>query len=321
MSKSFLCYGIGEAQHRYNFFLLNPNKTKDEVIPAESVTDPCLAEGLTRQVSLKQLRAPCALTDNSEPLLSLTSTINQSKLKRIFKNYRKQNEKEGALNEKSSKRDEKVEGSESERYVTVRGSSNAAKCEKEMSHLFNRSLCESTFTFGDCMDAQSVHLGNGTLYAFSGLFHHLMEALGMGPGGSLDLFKGVVSAVCSMDATKLSLIYSDLEPEITEDLCFDGMFVYSLLTAGLGINNDTFSNVVFSDEIGKMEVVWPQGFMINKTSNLPSEAHLPPFSLPILVLLLCFFSAFIISGVLFLHHSLKIKRHSTSYQRCDLHHS
>uniref|UniRef100_A0A0P4VYV9 Ubiquitin-like domain-containing protein n=1 Tax=Scylla olivacea TaxID=85551 RepID=A0A0P4VYV9_SCYOL len=316
MSKSFLCYGIGEARHRYDFFLLNPNKTKEKVIPPESLTDPCLAEGLTRQVSLEQLRAPCVLTDDSKPLLSLTSTINQSKLKRIFKNYRKQNEKEAALNGKTSKKDKKVEGSESKRYVTVRGTSHVAKCEKEMRHLFNRSLCESTFTFGDCMDAQSVPLGNGTLYAFSGLFHHLMGALGMGPGGSLDLFKGVVSAVCSMDATKLSVMYSDLEPEIVEDLCFDGMFVYTLLTAGLGINNDTFDNVVFSDETGKMEVVWPQGFMINKTSTLPDEAHLPPFSLPTLVLFLCFFSAFIISGILFLHHSLKIKRHSTSYQRC-----
>lgn len=42
---------------------------------------------------------------------------------------------------------------------------------------------------------------------------------------------------------------TDLEPEILEDLCFDGMFVYTLLTAGLGINNDTFGNVVFSDEV------------------------------------------------------------------------
>ena len=43
--------------------------------------------------------------------------------------------------------------------------------------------------------------------------------------------------------------FSDLEPEIIQDLCFDGMFVYTLLTAGLGFNNDTFSKVVFSDEV------------------------------------------------------------------------
>lgn len=164
MSKSFLCYGIGEAQHRYSFFLLNPNKTKEEAIPAENLTDPCLAEGLTRQVFLEQLRAPCVLTDDSKPLLTLTSTIKQSKLKRLFKNYRQQSEKEVALNEKFSEKDKKDEGSDSERYVTVHGSSNAAKCEKKMRHLFNRSLCESTFTFGDCMDAQSVPIGNGTLY-------------------------------------------------------------------------------------------------------------------------------------------------------------
>ena len=41
-----------------------------------------------------------------------------------------------------------------------------------------------------------------------------MEALGMGPGGSLNLFKGVVLAVCSMDATKLSDMYSGKETNI-----------------------------------------------------------------------------------------------------------
>lgn len=168
ISKSFLCYGIGEAQQRYNFFLLNDNKTKDEkVAPTESSTDPCLAEGLTRQVFLEQLRGPCTLTDDSRPLLSQTSKMNQSKLKRIFKNYRKQKEKDITVNEMYSEKEEnatKSQESESGSSITVRGSSNAAKCEEKMRQLFDGPLCESTFTFGDCMDARSLPLVNGTLY-------------------------------------------------------------------------------------------------------------------------------------------------------------
>lgn len=334
ISESFLCYGIGEAQQRYNYFLLNDNKTREKDTPTESSIDPCLADGLTRQVLIEQLKGPCTLTDDSKPFLSQTFRINQSKLKRIFKNYRKQEEKQVKVNKTYSEKDgnatmskgkdgndTKSKENESGSSIIVRGSSNAGKCEDKMLQLFDRPLCESTFTFGDCMDARSMPLVNGTLYAFSGLFHHLMEALGVGPGASLSLFKGVVSAVCSMDAATLFSMYPDLETEIAEELCFDGMFVYTLLTAGLGINNDTWSSVVFSGEVQNMEVVWPQGFMINRTSTLPSEAPKHTFSLTTFILLLCLFSAFVISGFLFLYHSLKIKRHSTSYQRCDLHQS
>ena len=137
--------------------------------PAENFIDPCMAEGLTRQVILEQLKGPCTLTDDSQPFLSQTSEINQSKLKRIFKSYRKQKEKEVTINEMHSEKDGNVtksqgEQSESGRSITLHGSSNVAKCEEKMRRLFDRTYCEATFTFGDCMDEQSVPLGNGTLY-------------------------------------------------------------------------------------------------------------------------------------------------------------
>ncbi|XP_050700997.1 ectonucleoside triphosphate diphosphohydrolase 1-like [Eriocheir sinensis] len=316
-SKSFLCYGIGEAQQRYNFYLLNVSGTSNITREERAApTDPCLPKGLTRKVPEAQLKGPCTLTDNSQPLLPRTSNINSSKLQRIFKNY-KGEEKDVKINEKHSRKNENATENESDTVsFTLQGSSDVGKCKEKMQQLFDRRLCESTFTYGDCMDAQSVPPVNGTLYAFSGLFHHLFEGLGLGLGTSLGRFKAVVEAVCSMDAATLLRMYPELDKEITTEFCFDAMFVYSLLTVGLGINETSWSNVVFSDEIRHTEVGWPQGFMITKSSSLPSKAPSHPLSLSTFILLLCLFSAFVISGFLFLHHSLKIRRHSTSYQRC-----
>lgn len=41
-----------------------------------------------------------------------------------------------------------------------------------------------------------------------------------------------------------------------EDLCFDAMYVYSLLTRGLGINSSTWSNVYFNDEVSDADCTY-----------------------------------------------------------------
>lgn len=126
--------------------------------------DPCLPKGLTRQVSEAQLKGPCTLTDNSQPMLSLTSNINHNKLKRIFKSYRDENINT-KMNEKHSQKNENTTDSESGALpFTLQGSGDAGKCEERMQQLFDRPLCESTFTYGDCMDAQSIPPIHGTLH-------------------------------------------------------------------------------------------------------------------------------------------------------------
>lgn len=52
------------------------------------------------------------------------------------------------------------------------------------------------------------------------------------------------------------LFFSELDKEITTEFCFDAMFVYSLLTVGLGINETSWSNVVFSDEVCGLKFVF-----------------------------------------------------------------
>lgn len=165
VSQSFLCYGIGEAQQRFNFFILNGNRAINRTRDAKTVAlDPCLPKGLTRQVSVAHLKGPCTLTDNSQPLLSMTSNINYSKLRRIFKKYKEDGKKIIKLNKYPQENETTTENENGTVLFTLQGSSDAVKCEDRMQQLFDRPLCESTFTYGDCMDAQSVPPVHGLLY-------------------------------------------------------------------------------------------------------------------------------------------------------------
>ncbi|XP_042216990.1 ectonucleoside triphosphate diphosphohydrolase 2-like isoform X2 [Homarus americanus] len=323
-SQSFLCYGIGQAQHRYDFLLINGNKTKGGSLPSEVTIDPCLAKGVTHKILPQDINGPCTLTDDSKPVLLGITNVDHKKLKKIFKNYQRDSAKGNSephgitLIQTSA---EKVtptqdgEGDDESSPLYVQGSSNAATCAQKMSQLFDVQLCKNTFTYGDCMDAQSVPTVNGTLVAFSGLFYHLMLLLHVQPNITLEEFKKAVFDVCSLESEVLYTAYPGLEKEIVEDLCFDAMFVYTLFTLGLGINNSTWTNVQFTDELNNTEVVWPQGFMMNRTSSFVSETPQQLLTITTFMLLVLLFSAFVISGILFLRHSLKIKRNSASYQR------
>lgn len=95
------------------------------------------------------------------------------------------------MNEELAQKNENATESESRgASFTLQGSSNAMKCEERMQQLFDRPLCESTFTYGDCMDAQSVPPIHGTLYVSMLCFTESIEGtvsivlfggLGVGP--------------------------------------------------------------------------------------------------------------------------------------------
>lgn len=328
-SQSFLCYGIGQAQHRYEFLLINENTTnikEVEISPLIVTVDPCLAKGVTHEIAPRDISSPCTLTDNSKPASLGMSDVNHSKLKKFFKYYHRHSTSETADqraitsitdSEKGTSREE--EDSQMPRSIPLQGSSDAPKCEEKITQLFDYQFCKKTFTYGDCMGAQSVPATNGTLIAFSGLFHHIMLLLDLRQGTTLEQYKKKVFNVCSLDAESLYAAYPGLDKEIVEDLCFDAMFAYNLFTVGLGIDNSTWANVQFTDEVNNMEVVWPQGFMLNRTTGFALETPDPPLTISSFILLILLFVAFVVSGVLFFRHSVKIQRRSASYQRCELH--
>lgn len=72
-------------------------------------------------------------------------------------------------------------------------------------------------------------------------------------------------------------------------------------------------------QVKDMDIEWPLGFMLNKTTSFPSAHTDRPLTATMFSLLLFLFSAFLFSGILFLRHSIKIRKHSASYQRCDSH--
>ncbi|KAK4311933.1 hypothetical protein Pmani_016599 [Petrolisthes manimaculis] len=318
-SQSYLCFGIHEAFHRYSYLLVMENETDTA---AESTTsksvilDPCLAKGVTRDLPVSEISGPCTLTkNNTKPDLSGITNANPAKLKKIFKNYIKGSEgrQDPTSEERSPTTDVAKLPSGS---LTIQGSGDAIKCEERVKKLFDYQSCNSTFTFGDCMDSQSLPPINWTLVAFSGIFEHLTMLLHLEPNVTLAQYKKSVFDTCSLNVELLFAAYPGFDKELVEDLCFDGMFLYSLMTSGLGINKDTWSNVQFTTEINKKEVVWPQGFMINRTSSFPSQSA-PASSLDLVTftLLLLLFAVFILSGILFLNHSHRIRNHSASYQR------
>ncbi|XP_066963723.1 ectonucleoside triphosphate diphosphohydrolase 1-like isoform X1 [Macrobrachium rosenbergii] len=315
LSQSFLCYGIGEAEHRYGYFLVNDNGTlKNEIF-----IDPCLAEGVTHNITADELNGPCTRTDDSKPVLMGVNQLKWHKLKKIFKNYKASEAEhdsdmteyvDSVTSEMNSNSDPKISD-----IIVTKGSSNPPLCNDRMKRLFDLNLCKETFTYGDCFNSKSLPPVSGDLVAFSGLFEQLMKALGLKAGTSLKEFETAVFEVCSLNADDLYKRFPDVDKALVEDLCFDAMYIYNLMTAGLGIDSSEWKLIQFTDEINNTAVDWTMGFMINRTTAFPAVIPVKPLSPPVFSLLLILFGSFLISGILFCWHSYKIKYHSTSYQR------
>ncbi|XP_068248418.1 ectonucleoside triphosphate diphosphohydrolase 2-like [Palaemon carinicauda] len=320
LSQSFLCYGIGEAEHRYGYFLVSDHGTlqNDEVL-----VDPCLAKGISHNLTQDQLNGPCTRIDESKPLLMGVSQVKWHKLKKIFKNYNENEAKhvsdmtenfESLTTEMSSKSGSKISNT-----IFTNGSSDPSLCSEKIRRLFDLNLCKETFTYGDCFNSESLPPISGDIVAFSGLFEQLFKVLGLEPGTSQKEFETTVYEVCSLNADDLYKRFPDMDRALVEDLCFDAMYIYSLITVGLGIDSLEWKRIQFTNEIEDTAVEWPMGFMMNRTTAFPAVIPPKPLGLPIFILLLLLFGSFLITGILFCWHSYKIKNHSTSYQRCDLH--
>ncbi|KAK7067590.1 hypothetical protein SK128_011566, partial [Halocaridina rubra] len=203
LSQSFLCYGITEAQHRYNFLLTTENGSlaKDET----TLIDPCLPEGVTHNITEDDMRGPCTLTDNSKPILTSYNKVNWHKLRKTLKKYR--------VNEIEEKQNAEILSSVTEdplhptedTFVPIHanGSSNAKMCHEKVERLFNFALCKKTFTYGSCMNSNSIPVLNGDLVAFSGVFEHMAVLLNMDSGSNLNQFKEAVYDVCTLTSNDL----------------------------------------------------------------------------------------------------------------------
>lgn len=194
-SKSFLCYGIGEAMNRYQYYLI----TKKDNLTSKVVYNPCLPKGFKTVFTSEDFLKPCVLSNkNEKPLYSLNSLnkyVQRFGMKYIFSNISKPwDEPEQAIN-----------GSKEE-YV-LKGTSNKNLCLKTVENLFDFELCQKNFVLGDCLNKKLVPSYEGKLVGFSKIFHNLLPLLGFNKEVSLEKYKTAVFNICSMSSKKLIYLY------------------------------------------------------------------------------------------------------------------
>lgn len=317
-SQSFLCYGIGEARHRYYHFLIpeNVSRINDEAflkeipIPIE-VIDPCVPKGMVQTLPYNEVFSPCTLRkgDYASP-----SSLHQGKSKNALKKYKLKRSVDISNKENSI---ENINLSENKDkpgiQYHIRGGSDSGQCGQLVSQLFQEDVCQNNFAYGDCMGNTSLPRITGKLVGFSevlvDIFHILGENL------TLIEIEEEVLKICSMNISQLQNRYPDLPDDDLENFCFDAMYINKLLVDGIGITNINWNDVEFKSEIAGTDIQWSLGYFRSLVTSSASSA--PLLGLVPTILLIILFCAFLLSGASFGRHALKISRHSSEYQRCE----
>ena len=152
VSQSFMCYGVFEAQQRYDHLLVYGNTTLKE---NEVYIDPCLAKGVVHNLT-DDANTPCTLTDGSKPTVMRLNQVKWHKLKMMFERYEAtETEHEDSMKAFDRLVTEKIVDNDINTIYT-NGSSDPSMCDDYIKQLFDVELCEDTFTYGDCMDSSSI---------------------------------------------------------------------------------------------------------------------------------------------------------------------
>lgn len=314
-SESFLCYGIGEARHRYYHFLIpeNVSRNNDEAFMKEifkpiEVTDPCVPKGMDQRLPYNDVFSPCTLRkgDYASP-----TSHHQGKSKNALKKYKLKRSvdisiKENSIENRNLSENKNKPGIQ----YHIHGGSDPDQCGQLVSKLFQEDLCRNSFAYGDCMGNTSVPSITGKLVGFSEVLVDVIHILG--ENLTLIEIKEEIWKICSMNISQLQNKYPDLLDDDLENFCFDAMYINKLLVDGIGITNTNWNNVDFKSAIAGTDIQWSLGYfrsLVTSPSAVPLLGSVPT------ILLIILFCAFLLSGTSFGRHALKIRRHSSEYQR------
>ncbi|KAL7647580.1 UNVERIFIED_CONTAM: hypothetical protein RMT77_001180 [Armadillidium vulgare] len=302
-SKSFLCYGIEEAKHRYQYLLFSEllNNTHNNVI-----FSPCLPAGLEMSFTSEDFYSPCIFSNDTKIYL------HPNYLSRYAKKY------VSGYSSDSNNHIKDMTKKKKKRNYLLKGTSDRKLCQEKVKSLFDYELCKKNFVLGDCLNKKLVPPYKGELVGFSSIFHRLLPLLGVSQEGSLEEFRTSVLSVCGKSKETVFEFHPNISIDMLEDLCFDGMYVYTLLKEGLGITAKRWKNILFTNKVHEQDVVWAMGLMLNRTSTNLSYAQSRKMGLVTFVALVAIFIFFIILSLLFLWYSLKLKQRGNLYQRVPM---
>ena len=132
--------------------------------------------------------------------------------------------------------------------VKMRGAGNFFGCESLVKRLFVKtSECwVKECTFGGVYQPRT----QGRTFAAISTIGKVAISLGLGKESSLEEFKKIAQKVCSIPHEKLSKTYSKVKDIERDSFCFNAVYVYTLLTYGLGFPEDLPSSQIqfISDE-------------------------------------------------------------------------
>ena len=166
-SHTFLCYGLTEAHHRHNFFLVNKTYNTEGNFGSGLLEEPCLPIGIQKTYSPHDYNVPCTL--NTTEVHSNDTLVHQGEkgILKHFKKYKVFNNShdvhnnyfllENYVQNMIKVIDNEIIEKENETFNIV-GTSNPKKCQKKIRMLFNENLCNKTFKYGNCLHKGMVPL-------------------------------------------------------------------------------------------------------------------------------------------------------------------
>ncbi|UJR14965.1 hypothetical protein I4U23_001944 [Adineta vaga] len=233
---SYLCWGKNEALKRHRARLINAainiSRTSFSNTLRTYIRDPCLARGANNTFMVSDIfSSPCTTNEKQ----NFNSYFNRS-------------------------------------TVTFIGAGNAKQCRKRLTNLFNvkrndattncsykKQYCTFDHTFQPYIPSEIRFIGlSGYYYVFDNLAYGLV----------------LISRIeCE---TNHSILYEkeNMTPkneDFKRTLCFDGWYMWLLLTYGIGFKNDDLKRLSFANTFPTGKVGWTLGYMINQTNYIPAE--------------------------------------------------
>lgn len=247
-----------------------------DVNNAAVIMDPCLPSGFNVTMSMAQIFAsPCTMM-NSSLIPDLPPTTN----------------------------------------LTFIGTSSEMNCSKQVKSLFNTTECNTHYQYDQCFTSENLAAYPTQFMAISS-FYYVMQFLNLSQPSLEDFLKAVINA-CEKPWPQTRLMYQakvggGRTP--AQYYCYQGLYVYHLLTTGYGFSNKTWDKLLFMDSVNSTDLGWSMGFMINVTNGVPAEVPAQPIALPVFVCLVLLFSIFFLLAFGFFCHACRQKRDAAPYQR------
>ncbi|CAF1551132.1 unnamed protein product, partial [Didymodactylos carnosus] len=256
---SYLCWGKNEVHKRYRARLINEQTKNWQFKQHYSrliIDDYCLPNHANESLSWNYIfRSPCTINEKKQ---FSTQNISMNVTTLLF--YGRGN---SSMCEKA-----------------ILNLLNAKKDNKNISCAYNINYCSFDHTYQPTLPAKNKFIGlSGYYYVFNNLAYGLHNR----SNKTFDQFnlknyrlsdiKQRVNDICE---TPYELYYkqedmSQQNEQHKRTMCFDGWYVWLLLTSALGWKEEDFKRLSFVKRFPTGEVGWTLGYMINQTNYIPAE--------------------------------------------------